>query len=98
VTELALLKTALSLGAFILLAGCYGVFYGIGKLANWRAMRFAGYACYGLQSAMAFGITELSPLSHPWKIVIIVGTLSFLVIPPITWRFVERTHESERRA
>ena len=51
--ELELLKTALLLGGLILLGGCYGILYGIGKLANWRAMRLAGFACYGLQCVIA---------------------------------------------
>jgi peptidoglycan/LPS O-acetylase OafA/YrhL len=93
--ELKLLETALLLGALILLAGCYGVLYGIGKLAERRAMRLAGFACYGLQCLIALAVVGLSPLTNPWKLVVVVGTLGFFGIPPITWRFVERTHEAE---
>jgi hypothetical protein len=95
VIELELLKTALLLGGLILLGGCYGILYGIGKLANSRAIQLAGFACYGLQWVIAFIVVELSPLTTPWKLVVIIGTLGFFVIPPITWRFVERTHEAE---
>jgi peptidoglycan/LPS O-acetylase OafA/YrhL len=95
VIELQLLKTALLLGGLILLGGCYGVLYGIGKLADWRAMRLAGFACYGLQCVIALVVVGLSPLTTPWKLVVIIGTLGFFGIPPITWRFVERTHEAE---
>ena len=93
--ELELLKTALLLGGLILLGGCYGVLYGIGKLANWRAMQLAGFACYGLQWVIALIVVGLSPLTTPWKLVVIISTLGFFAIPPITWRFVERTHEAE---
>lgn len=96
--ELELLKTALLLGGLILLAGCYGVLYGIGKLAGWRAMRLAGFACYGLQCTITLVVVGFSPLTSAWKLVVIAGTLGFLGIPPITWRFVERTHEGEGQA
>jgi peptidoglycan/LPS O-acetylase OafA/YrhL len=95
VIELELLKTALLLGGLILLGGCYGILYGIGKLANSRAMQLAGFACYGLQWVIALIVVGLSPLTTPWKLVVIIGTLGFFAIPPITWRFVERTHEAE---
>jgi peptidoglycan/LPS O-acetylase OafA/YrhL len=95
VIELELLKTALLLGGLILLGGCYGILYGIGKLANSRAMQLAGFACYGLQWVIALMVVGLSPLTTPWKLVVIIGTLGFFAIPPITWRFVERTHEAE---
>ena len=93
--ELELLKTALLLGGLILLGGCYGILYEIGKLANSRAMQLAGFACYGLQWVIALIVVGLSPLTTPWKLVVIIGTLGFFAIPPITWRFVERTHEAE---
>jgi hypothetical protein len=91
--ELDLLSTALLLGSLTLLAGCYGILYGIGRLAKRRALRLAGFACYGLQCVIALTVVVLSPLTGPWKLVVVVGTLGFLGIPPVTWRFVERTHE-----
>ncbi len=90
-----LLATGLLLGCLILLAGCYGVLYGIGRLAGRRRFRLAGFACYGLQCALALGIVTAAPLTSPWKFVIVVGTLGFLGIPPVTWRFLERTHETQ---
>ncbi len=96
--ELELLQTALLLGGLILLGGCYGVLYGVGRLVDRRAMRLAGFACYGLQCAVALAVVGLSPLTAPWKLVVVIGTLGFLGIPPITWRFVERTHATEGHA
>ena len=93
--ELELLKTALLLGGLIFLGGCYGILYGIGKLANWRAVQLAGFACYGLQWVIALAVIWFSPLTTPWKLVVIIGTLGFFGIPPITWRFVELTHKVE---
>jgi peptidoglycan/LPS O-acetylase OafA/YrhL len=95
VIELELLKTGLMLGALVLLAGCYGIFYGIGRLADWRTMRFAGFACYGLQCVIALTVVGYSPLTNPWKLVVVVGTVGFLGIPPFTWRLVEHTHATE---
>ena len=96
--ELELLKTALLLGGLVLLAGCYGILYGIGKLADRRAMRLAGFVCYGLQCVLALAVVGLSPLTNPWKLVVVIGTLGFLGIPPMTWRLLERTHEAEEHA
>ena len=96
--ELELLETALLLGSLILLGGCYGILYGVGALLDRRAIRVAGFACYGLQCLITLAVVELSPLTNPWKLVVVVGTLGFLVIPPITWRFVERTHAAEGHA
>ncbi len=93
--ELELLQTAIPLGGLILLAGCYGTLYGIGRLADWPAMRLAGFGCYGLQCVIALAIVGLSPLTGPWKLVVVVGTLGFLGIPPMTWRLLERTHAAE---
>lgn len=90
-----LLETGIFLGVLTLLAGCYGILYSIGKVADWRAMRLAGFACYGFQCVLALAIVGFSPLTVPWKLVVIVGTLGFLGIPPIAWHFVERTHETE---
>ncbi len=96
--ELELLKTALLLGGLILLAGCYGILYGIGRLAGRPTIQLAGFACYALQCLIALAVVALSPLTGPWKLVVVVGTLGFLVIPPVTWRFVERTHEAGEHA
>ena len=96
--EVDLLKTAFPLGGLILLGGCYGILYGVGRLADWPAMRLAGFACYGAQCAIALAIVGLSPLTGPWKLVVVVGTLGFFAIPPMTWRLLERTHATEGHA
>lgn len=90
-----LLETGLLLGGLIFLAGCYGVLYGIGKLARWPIVRCAGFACYGLQCLLALAVVRLSPLTGSWKVVVVVGTIGFLAIPLVTWNFVERTHAAE---
>ncbi len=94
-TSLGLLQTGIWLGGLIFLAGCYGILYGIGRLSRRPSVRIAGFACYGLQCALALSVIARSPLTAPWKLVVIVGTLGFLVIPPATWRLVEHTHAAE---
>ena len=87
-----LVETALWLGLLILLAGCYGALYGIGRLAARRDVLLAGFACYGLQCVLALAIVSLAPLAAAWKGVLVVFTAGFLAIPPLTWRLLERTH------
>ncbi len=87
-----LLETAPLLGVFVLLAGCYGTLYGVGRLSARRDVLLAGYACYGLQCVLALAIVSSAPLVAGWKFMLVVFTIAFFVIPPITWRFLERTH------
>lgn len=97
-TELDLLRTALVLGVLILLAGCYGFLYAFGKVTGSRMLRLAGYACYALQCVITLVVVAISPLTAPWKLVVVIGTLGFLVIPPVTWRVVEHTHAAGEHA
>ncbi len=46
-------------------------------------------------SVKDFAVVVLSPLTTPWKFVVVIGTLGFFGIPPVTWRFAECTHEAE---
>jgi hypothetical protein len=55
-----LLQTALLLGGVTLLAGCYGILYAIGKLSGRWAISAAGFACYGLQCALALAVIALA--------------------------------------
>jgi hypothetical protein len=96
--ELQLLETALLLGGLVLLGGCYGILYGVGRLLDRRAIQLAGFACYALQCVVTLAIVALSPLAGSWKLVVVVGTLGYLGIPPVTWRFVEWTHATEGHA
>ncbi len=90
--QLNLLETALLLGVFVLLAGCYGLLYGVGKLARRRSFMRAGLACYGSQCAIAIVVVAVTPLAPAWKVLVVASTIACLVIPPITWRFLARIH------
>jgi hypothetical protein len=91
-TGLALLKAGLLLGLFVLLAGCYGVLYGIGRLLQRRAPMTGGFLCYGLQCAVAATVVAHTPLTDFWKAFIAASAAAYFFIPPITWRFLERNH------
>jgi hypothetical protein len=90
--QLNLLETALLLGLFVLLAGCYGLLYGVGKLARRRVFLRAGFACYGSQCAIALVVVAATPLAPAWKAVIVASTVAYLGIPPVTWRYLTRVH------
>ena len=52
----------------------------------------------GWQDAVAIGVVigavfYLSSLG--WKGLIVASSVAFLAIPPITWRYLQRTHETE---
>jgi len=87
-----LIETAPWLGLTILLAGCYGILYGVGRLTGRRAVSVAAFGCWGAQCALVVAIVLTAPLQSDWKLVLILFTLGFLGIPPVTWHLLERTH------
>jgi hypothetical protein len=36
-----------------------------------------------------------TPLDPAWKLLIAVSALAYLGIPPLTWRYLQRTHRDE---
>lgn len=93
--SLQLLATAPFLGAYVLLAGCYGLLYCFYRLRHASALGLAAAASYALHLAVACGIIVLAPLGVPWKILLGASSLVILIIPPLTWRFLEYTHGTE---
>jgi hypothetical protein len=91
-----LLQTALLLGLYVLLAGCYGLAYTIGRLrgAGGSSISLAAVA-YALHAAVACFVVAWSPLSGAWKVMIVVSSLALLRIPPVTWRYLEHSHREE---
>ncbi len=96
--KLNLLETALLLGGIAFLAGCYGLLYGVGRLAQRQSIMLAGFACYAFLCMLVAVIVSTTPLAGPWKAIVVVFALGFLGIPPVTWRFLERTHPHRRRS
>lgn len=90
-----MLRTAALLGLFVLLAGCYGVGYGLGRLRGGREWTVAGYVAYGLQCAVAGALLAFTPLLAWWKAFIILSCALYLGIPPLAWRWLSALHRLE---
>jgi uncharacterized membrane protein len=88
----ALIFSALLLGAFVLLAGLYGLLYSIGVLRGARHLVTAAYGCWALQFLVTLSIVVLTPLEIGWKILIVASCLAYLEIPRLTWRYLRQLH------
>jgi hypothetical protein len=91
---LDLLETALLLGLYVALAGAYGLAYAIVRLKG-VSSRGVPVAIYALHAGAAIAIVVWTPLTIGWKGLIVASSIAFLAIPPVTWRFLEHTHETE---
>ncbi|HET7261492.1 MAG TPA: hypothetical protein VFK60_06660 [Casimicrobiaceae bacterium] len=94
-TPESLLETAVLLGLFVLAGGGYGGLYSVGRAAGRPALIRAGRACWVGALAIAVVIAAATPLGVGWKLLILVSALVYAVIPPVTWRYLERTHSDE---
>lgn len=93
----ALLETAVLLGLFVLAGGGYGGLYSIGRLRARQGLVRAGGACWGAAFTLALAIFALTPLDVGWKLLILASALVYAVIPPVTWRYLERLHTVEEQ-
>jgi hypothetical protein len=91
-----MLGTSLLLGLFVLLAGCYGVLYCLGRLRANRWLRRAAVTAYLLQG-ITTGLLALTPLDLWWKALLLASFVAYLPIPPLTWRFLELLHQPEEQ-
>ena len=90
-----LVATSLLLGFFILLAGCYGLLYSLGRLrTSIRTLR-SSYIAFALQACVAAAIAAFTPLEPGWKILVVASCLAYLPIPALTWRYLEILHEAK---
>ena len=94
-TKLSLLETALLLGLYVVLAGSYGLVYAIARLWDALILRRVSMILYGLHALTALAVVGWTPLEIGWKGLIVASSVAFLAIPPITWRYLQRTHETE---
>ena len=92
-TPLQLLATSFLLGFFVLLAGCYGVLYCLGRLGISVTMLRGSYIAYVLQALVAVGIAASTPLELWWKVLVVASCIAYLPIPPVTWRYLEKLHQ-----
>lgn len=89
-----LLRTAGLLGLFVLLAGGYGLLYGLGRLRARRGLVAAGFASYALQCAVAAAVLLYAPIGG-WKAFVALSCAVYLFIPPVTWRYLTALHATE---
>jgi hypothetical protein len=94
-TATALMQTALWLGLYVALAGSYGLSYAIARLRGAGRFPPVPLLIYGLHGATAILIVGWSPLQAGWKGLLVASSAAFFAIPPITWRFLEQTHQTE---
>lgn len=92
--QIHLLETALLLGLYVLLAGGYGLTYALARLNHRTGLRRAAMVLYGLHCLVAIGVVVWAPLGLGWKALLIASSLAMLVIPPVTWRYLEHTHRT----
>lgn len=92
---IGLLQSALLLGLYVTLAGGYGFAYTFARIQNAIALQWISFILYGLHVLTAIAIVMWTPLQIGWKGLIVASSLAFLAIPPITWRFLQLTHETE---
>jgi len=89
-----MLGTSLLLGAFVLLAGCYGLLYCLARLRENRTLARAAFAAYLLQGVTA-GLLASGELDFWWKALLLASFIAYLPIPPLTWRLLENLHRPE---
>jgi hypothetical protein len=95
-TQLDVLETGLLLGLYAFLAGAWGLLYAVARLCEAAVFRRAAGAAYALHILAALTAILWTPLALGWKCLIAAGSTVFLAIPPLTWRFLEHTHDHGR--
>jgi len=91
-----MLVTSLLLGLFVLLAGCYGVLYCLGRLRANGGLALAAAVAYLLQG-ITTAMLAFTALDFWWKALLLASFVAYLPIPPLTWRFLENLHEPEEQ-
>ena len=91
-----MIVTSLLLGLFVLLAGCYGVLYCLGRLRANAGLERAAAVAYLLQG-ITTGMLALSALDFWWKALLLASFVAYWPIPRLTWRFLEHLHEPEEQ-
>ena len=94
-SALAILETGLLLGLYALLAGIWGVLWALAQIRKRPIYRRLAIAAYGLHALAALTIILSTPLGSGWKCLIVVSSFVFLVLPPMTWRLLECTHQNK---
>jgi hypothetical protein len=94
-TPSTLIFTSLSLGFMVLAAGAYALLYGAARLKCSRVLLVLAGLAYALLALDVASVLLTTPLDPAWKLLIAASALAYLGIPPVTWRFLQRTHRDE---
>ena len=89
------LLTSASLGVMVLAAGAYAVLYGAARLTGSRGLLILAGLAYGALALDASALILATPLAPAWKLLVAASALAYLGIPPVTWRYLQRTHRGE---
>ena len=89
------LLTSSSLGVMVLTAGAYAVLYGAARLRGSRGLLILAGLAYCALALNAATLIVATPLAPAWKLLIAASALAYLGIPPVTWRYLQRTHREE---
>ncbi len=90
-----MVATALLLGAFVAMAGTYGLLYCLAHLWDRSVLRNASLLSYAALCAITVALIAFTPLHFGWKVLIAASCAAYLVIPPITWRYLTKLHRGE---
>ncbi len=90
------LVTSALLGLMVLAAGAYGSLYAAARLTKKRTLLALAAAAYGMLTVDATCVVVASSLGPAWKLLIAASALAYVAIPPITWRYMRRTHAGEK--
>jgi len=94
-TPEALIQTALMMGLLVAAGSAWSLLYCLGKTRARSDLMHAALGCYAIALGLAIAIAIDSPLSIGWKLLILVSALAYAGIPPMTLRYLQRTHEGE---
>jgi len=94
-TPTAMVATALLLGAFVTAAGAYGLLYCMARIWNHQMLRAGGYMSYAFLCLTAFALVAYTPLNIGWKVLVAASCAIYVMIPPVTWRYLSRLHRQE---
>lgn len=79
---------------FVVCAGGYGLLYTLGRLRLSPVLMVLAFGAYLVQGAVTVVLITHTSLAISWKWFLVASFLIYAAIPPITWRHLERTHQS----
>jgi predicted MFS family arabinose efflux permease len=91
----SMVATALLLGGLVAVAGAYGLLYCASRLYDKAGLRTATRLSYTILCMVAAAIILFTPLHAWWKMLVAASCGTYLAIPPVTWRYLNRFHRGD---